>query len=133
MPVERIQPEGLSLPTGYSGAPAYTHVIKAGSTVYVAGQTSRNAQGDVVGKGDITAQIAQVFENLKIAMASVGGDLSHLVKIVIYLTDPRFRENMREVQPRYLTGNPPVSTMVIVKGLASPDYLVEIDAIAVVE
>jgi enamine deaminase RidA (YjgF/YER057c/UK114 family) len=94
---------------------------------------ARNANGELVGKGDIEAQVTQVFENLKTAMAAAGGDLRNLVKVVIYLTDPRFRDAIRLVQPRYLREELPASTMVIVKGLASPEYLVEIDAIAVVE
>jgi enamine deaminase RidA (YjgF/YER057c/UK114 family) len=133
MSVDRIQPQGLSQPAGSNGQPSYSHVVKAGNTVYIAGQVARNAQGELVGKGDIEAQITQVFENLKMAMASVGGDLSNLVKVVIYLTDPRFREAYRSVQPRYLQGSLPVSTMLIVKGLALPEYMVEIDAIAVVD
>lgn len=133
MSVERIQPAGLSQPAGNAGQPSYAHVVKAGNTVYIAGQVARNAQGELVGKGDIEAQVTQVFENLKTAMASVGGDLNNLVKVVIYLTDPRFRETYRKVQPRYIQGDLPVSTMLIVKGLALPEYLVEIDAIAVVE
>ncbi|HEX3246949.1 MAG TPA: RidA family protein [Chloroflexota bacterium] len=133
MPVERIQPAGLSQAPVNAGQPSYAHVVKAGNTVYVSGQVARNANGELVGKGDIEAQVTQVFENLKTAMAAAGGDLRNLVKVVIYLTDPRFRDAIRLVQPRYLREELPASTMVIVKGLASPEYLVEIDAIAVVE
>lgn len=133
MPVERIQPAGLSQPVVNAGQPSYAHVVKAGNTVYISGQVARNAQGEIVGVGDIEAQVTQVFENLKTAMAAVGGDLRSLVKVVIYLTDPRFRDAIRLIQPRYLRDELPASTMVIVKGLASPEYLVEIDAIAFVE
>lgn len=133
MPVERIQPAGLSQPVGSNGQPSYSHVVKAGNTVYIAGQVARNAEGQVVGLGDIEAQITQVFENLKTAMASVGGDLRNLVKVVIYLTDARYRDAYRLVQPRFIQSDFPVSTLLIVKALASPEYLVEIDAIAVVE
>ena len=133
MPVERIQPSGLSQPTMNAGQPSYAHVVKAGNTVYISGQVARNGQGEIVGIGDIEAQVTQVFENLKTAMAAVNGDLRNLVKVVIYLTDPRFRDAIRLIQPRYLRDELPASTMVIVKGLASPEYLVEIDAIAVVE
>ena len=133
MPVERIQPAGLSQPVVNAGQASYAHVVKAGNTVYISGQVARNADGEVVGKGDIEAQVTQVFENLKTAMAAVNGDLRNLVKVVIYLTDPRFRDAIRLIQPRYLRDELPASTMVIVKGLAAPEYLVEIDAIAVLE
>jgi enamine deaminase RidA (YjgF/YER057c/UK114 family) len=125
MPLERIQPAGLAKP------PTYSHVIRAGNTVYIAGQTAQDEQGQVVGKGDVTAQARQVFENLKKALASVGADLSSLVKITVYLTDPRFREPVSEVRQQYLGGNLPTSTLVIVAGLASPDYLLEIEGIAI--
>ena len=95
MPVERIQPSGLSQPTMNAGQPSYAHVVKAGNTVYISGQVARNGQGEIVGIGDIEAQVTQVFENLKTAMAAVNGDLRNLVKVVIYLTDPRFRDAIR--------------------------------------
>ena len=126
MPKERIQPPGLSRP------PTYTHVVKAGNTVYLAGQTPVDEQGQVVGRGDITAQTTQVFENIKKALAAAGADFSDLVKITVYVTDPRFREALSDVRRRYLTDELPASTLVVVAGLANPDYLVEIEAIAVI-
>ena len=127
MSLERIQPAGLSKP------PTYTHVIRAGNTVYIAGQTATDEQGQVVGKGDITAQTTQVFENLGKALAAVGADFSRLVKITVYLTDARFREAVAQVRSRYLGQTLPTSTLVVVAGLASPDLLVEVEAVAVVE
>jgi enamine deaminase RidA (YjgF/YER057c/UK114 family) len=127
MPLQRIQPQGLSKP------PAYTHVIRAGNTVYIAGQTATDEQGQVVGKGDITAQATQVFENLKKALASVGADFSHVAKTTIFLTDPRFRDPLGEIRQRYLGSNLPTSTLVTVAALASPDLLIEIEAIAVLD
>ena len=126
MALERIQPQGLSKPA------TYTHVIKAGNTAYIAGQTATDAQGNVVGRGDIVAQSVQVFENLKAALASVGGTFEHLVSINVYLTDPRYRDPMRDVRTRYLGDKLPTSTLLIVAGLADPEYLLEISAVAVV-
>ena len=126
MPKEPIQPTGLSRP------PTYTHVVKAGDTVYIAGQTPVDEQGQVVGRGDITAQTTQVFENIKKALAGAGADFSDLVKITVYVTDPRFRDALSEVRRKYLTDELPASTLVVVAGLANPDYLVEIEAIAVI-
>ena len=127
MPFERIQPQGLSKPS------TYTHVVRAGNTVYVAGQTAVDEQGQVVGKGDFTAQATQVFENLKKALSAAGADLSQMVKITVYLTDPRYREPLAEVRARYLGSALPASTLVTVDALATPELLVEIEAIAVTE
>lgn len=127
MTVERIQPEGLPTP------PTYSHVVRAGSTIYVAGQVAQNERGEVVGRGDIIAQTTQVFENLKKALISADADFSNLVKITVFVTDARFREPMAEVRSRYLKDSLPASTLVVVAGLASPDYLIEIEGIAVVD
>ena len=127
MPVQRIQPQGLRQP------PTYSHVVKGGNTVYIAGQTARNEKDQIVGQGDFTAQAHQVFENLKKALASVGADFKDLVKITIYITDARFREPLQEVRSKYLTDPLPASTLIVVAGLASPDLLLEIEGTAVVE
>ena len=127
MSIDYIQPTGLFKPA------TFTPVVKvdAGHTiVFIAGQTSQNAQGQVVGAGDFKAQAAQVFENLKQALAAAGAGFDDLVKMNIYLTDPRFRDPLAEVRARYLTGRLPVSTLVTVAALAHPDYLLEIEVVA---
>jgi len=128
MPIERIQPHGLQ------DSPLFTHVIKAGNTVYIAGQIAVDHDGHVVGRGDITAQATQVFENLQTALAAAGADWSHLVKITIYATDAAFRNPITDVRRRYLGSPVPVtSTFVVVAGLALPELLVEIDGVAVLD
>jgi enamine deaminase RidA (YjgF/YER057c/UK114 family) len=127
MPLERIQPSDLA------ASPAYSHVVKAGNTLYIAGQTASGADGQVVGRGDIVAQTTQVFENLKHALAAGGAGFEHLTQLRVYLTDPRYRDALRDVRARYLGATVPASTLLIVAGLADPDYLIEIDAVAVVD
>jgi enamine deaminase RidA (YjgF/YER057c/UK114 family) len=127
MPSEYIQPPDLHK------APTYTPVVKAGKTVYVAGQTAVNEQGELVGRGDITAQATQVMENLGKALRAGGADFANLVKITVYITDPRFREPVAAVRAKYLKDPKPASTLIICAGLASPDYLLEIEGIAVVD
>jgi reactive intermediate/imine deaminase len=127
MPKERIQPPGLSRP------PTYSHVVKAGNTVYLAGQVPVDAQGQVVGRGDITAQATQVFENIGKALTAGGATFADLVKITVFITDPRFREPVSEVRRKYLGTDLPASTLLVVAGLAQPDYLLEIEGIAVVD
>jgi enamine deaminase RidA (YjgF/YER057c/UK114 family) len=128
MPIERIQPQGLH------PLPLFTHVVKAGNTLYLAGQGALDAHGQAVGQGDITAQTTQTFENLKTALASVGADLSKLVKLTIYATDAAYLRPIAEVRRQYLGSPDPVaSTFVAVSGLALPHMLVEIEAVAVLD
>ena len=127
MPVERIQPDGLSRPT------AYTHVVRAGNTVYIAGQTASDASGKVVGVGDMEAQAAQVFENIGKALASVGGTFANLVKITTYLTRGADIEAYRRTRSRYLATDLPASTLLVIDRLANPDFLVEVEAVAVLD
>jgi enamine deaminase RidA (YjgF/YER057c/UK114 family) len=126
MTVERIQPPGLRK------SPVYAHVVKAGNTIYIAGQVAQDEEGQVVGRGDITAQATQVFENLSKALTAAGASFSDLVKITIFITDPRFREPLGKVRTQYIRDALPASTLVVVAGLAEPDYLIEIEAVAVV-
>ena len=128
MAVERIQPDGLATP------PTYSHVVKAGNTIYIAGQVAQDERGQIVGAGDFVAQATQVFENLGKALAAAGAGFEHLVKTTVYVTDPRYRELLRDVRSRYLGSDAlPASTLVVVAGLALPEYLLEIEAVAVVE
>jgi enamine deaminase RidA (YjgF/YER057c/UK114 family) len=127
--VRHVQPEGLHKAVGYS------HVVEAsgGKMVFIAGQVAWDKDGNIVGEGDMARQAEQVFENLKGALSAVGGDLSHLVKIVVYFTDISQLAAVREVRTRYLgADNPPASTGVQVTALVRPELLIEIDAIAVV-
>jgi reactive intermediate/imine deaminase len=122
-------PAGLSKPTGYS------HVVEAhrGRTIYISGQVALNSSGELVGLGDFEAQCVQVFENLKAALAAAGAGFDSVVKVGFYLTDMTNMPVARAVRNRYLNAeHPPASTAIEVKGLVSKDWLIEIDAIAVI-
>jgi reactive intermediate/imine deaminase len=123
--IERINPPGLSTPATYS------HVVKVGDILYIAGQVGADAQGKVVGPG-MVEQVEQVLKNLQIALKSQGADFSHVVKINIYTTDvDAFRAaDAAAVRAKYFGVNRPASTLVGVTRLASPDYKVEIEATA---
>lgn len=128
MPLERIQPQGLK------NFPLFTHVIKTGNTIYIAGQVALDQDGQLVGRGDVTAQATQVFENLKKALAAAGAEFSNLVKITVYATDAGFLQEIAAVRRQYLGSPDPVtSTFIVVSGLALPGLLLEIDGIAVLE
>jgi enamine deaminase RidA (YjgF/YER057c/UK114 family) len=127
MPSQHINPETLSRSRGYS------QVVKVGDTVYIAGQVSAGADGNVVGKGDPEVQARQVWHNIEAAVKAAGGTLQHVVKTTTYVTNIQYAAAVRKVREElFQSSNPPTSTLLVVAGLASPDYLVEIEAIAVV-
>lgn len=126
---ERINPPGLSKPNGY------THVVvtKPGKMIFIAGQVALNAEGQMVGKGDLKAQAEQAFENLKTALAAAGATFENVVKINWYVKNlkPDQLRVLREVRNRYVAKNAiPASTLVGVTALFMEDCLIEIEATA---
>jgi enamine deaminase RidA (YjgF/YER057c/UK114 family) len=99
--------------------------------LFLSGQVAVNENGEVVGKGDIKAQTTQALENLKKALAADGALLSHVTKVTVYLTKMAHRQAVAEIRNSYFRGDLPASTLVEVKALAHPDFLIEIEAIAV--
>ena len=104
--------------------------VRAGNTVYVRGQTAMNLNGEIVGVGDAAAQTENAMECAKVLLEEAGSCLEEVVKIVIYITDRAYREPVYRVVGKWLKGVYPVSTGIIVQGLAKPEYLMEIDIIA---
>jgi enamine deaminase RidA (YjgF/YER057c/UK114 family) len=100
--------------------------------LYVAGQVAQDEHGNVVGLGDFRVQAEQVVANLRKVLAAAGAGLEHVVRLGIYLTDARYREVMRDVTREHFGAALPASTLLVVSALARPEWLVEIDAIAVV-
>jgi enamine deaminase RidA (YjgF/YER057c/UK114 family) len=122
-----INPPTLSKPRGY------THVVEvqSGRPVYIAGQVALDKDGNLVGKDDFKAQCVQVFENLKAALASVGADFSQVVKLNNYATDASQLQVFRDVRDQYVNvAEPPASTFVQVTKLAREEWLIEVEAIA---
>ena len=127
MPSRYINPDTLSRSRGYS------QVVEVGNTVYIAGQVSAGVDGNVVGKGDPEAQVRQVWRNIEAAVKASGGTLQNVVKTTTYVTDIQYAAAVRKVREElFQSSNPPTSTLLVVAGLANPDYMVEIEAIAVV-
>ncbi len=123
--IERINPEGMTQPSTYS------HLVKYDQLLFIAGQVAVDGEGNIVGEGDMTAQVRQVLENMKSVLASEGTDFSNVVKINIFTTDiDSFRESSA-VRREYFGDHPPTSTLVQVVRLARPVFLVEIEAIAI--
>jgi enamine deaminase RidA (YjgF/YER057c/UK114 family) len=108
-------------------------VVARGRSVFVRGQVGQDLDTAVnVGVGDPAAQAEQAMSNIETLLREAGAGLEHICKITIYLTDPRFREAVYRTVGRRLRGVYPVSTGIVVAGLARPEWLVELDVIAVI-
>ena len=126
--VEHMQPEGMS-----PNLNRYSHVVKVGPWIQIAGQTASDTDGNVVGVGDPAAQVEQVFKNLETALKSVGGTLADVVKTNVYIVGTENTDAIRAARAGRFGDNPPTSTLVIISGLARPEFMLEIEAIAYVE
>jgi enamine deaminase RidA (YjgF/YER057c/UK114 family) len=106
--------------------------VVAGNTVYLRGQIGQNLDtSESVGIGDVEAQADQAMANIDLLLREAGSRLEDVVKVIVYLVDPRYREPVYRVMGRWLKGVHPVSTGIVVSALARPEWLVEIDATAV--
>ena len=126
---EYINPPDIAAPP----ANLYNHVVKVGKTVYIAGQVPRGLDGKAAHPGDPVAQIRMVWANLEKAVKAAGGSLGDIVKTTTYVvgadTGAKIRAARQELLP---PEGRPTSTTVVVAGLADPDFLVEVEAIAVI-
>ena len=125
-----FNPEGLVRPGAYT--PAIS--VSGGTTIYISGQIAQDAQGNVVGKGDLLAQTEQVYRNLGIALAACGASFGDVVKLNVYVVNykPEHRAILQSVREQHVSkANPPASTLIGVQALARPEFLVEIEAVAV--
>jgi reactive intermediate/imine deaminase len=109
----------------------FSQAVRAGGLIFLAGQTPTDAEGNLVGEGDIRAQTRQVFENIKLVLANSGTSLDDLVEIVSYNTDMADLVALAEVKAEYITKDFPAWTAIGVTALAFPGQLLEIKAIAV--
>lgn len=125
--LQKVNPPGLSRPQ------TYTHVVRAGNLVFIAGQVGSDASGKIVGPG-MREQTDQVLKNLQAALASQKLDFNHVAKITIFTTSiEEFRaEDVAAVRAKYFGTSRPASTLVQIARLASPEFKVEIEAIAIV-
>ena len=129
--VEFLDPEGLSRNPAFSNVAIVSGRVR---TVYIGGQDAVDADGRIVGIGDIAAQTEQVLRNLRTALTAAGAGPEHVVKWNVFIVDGQdFATGYAAFQRVWGTPlDPPVITAAVVKGLAHPDFLVEMDAIAVV-
>jgi len=108
-----------------------TSIEAKGKLVFISGMTARHPDGSITGIGDIEAQTRQVCENLKAAVEEAGGTLDDICRVDVYVRNMEHFERIHKIRREYFTGVAPASTMVEVTKFTSPDYLIEINAIAV--
>ena len=125
---EYQNPGSLPKPSGY------THIVKVGGTVYIAGQVSADPCSDLVHAGDVEAQTRQVWHNLEEAVKAAGGTLQDIVKTTTFVTSADHFPIVRKVRNELWENlTLPANTMIVVKAFANPDYSVEIEAVAAVD
>lgn len=133
--IQRIPgPPGLQRPQN-NGKDTYAHVVVTTrqKTVYIAGQLARDSNGGIVGKGDMRAQVRQVCENIKAALASVGATFADVVQTQTFVTSWAEYRKASDVRLEYFGAAVPTSTTIQISELASPEFMVEINAIAVLD
>ena len=111
----------------------YSHVAKVGKTLYIAGQVARDVRGKLVGKGDVEAQARQVYTNLRNILEEAGGGLRNIVKTTTILTHYGNVEGYRKIRNEFFGDIMPPNTLLIIESLASPDFMIEVEAIAVLD
>ncbi len=129
---ELLIPNTMPKSVGYS----QLATVAGGTLVFISGQVALDKSGNLVGKDDFREQVQQVFENLKAAIEAAGGTFDDVVKLNSYVVDlsPSNLAAFREVRDKYVNiKNPPASTAVQVRGLFRAEFLVEIEAVAVVK
>ena len=130
MSVNYLNPDGLH------NNPAFSQVVTTEGdvrTIYVGGQNAVNGTGEIVGIGDLRQQAEQTFKNIEVALAAAGAKLEHVIKWNVYLVEGQSPHPAFEVYQRVCGNrpNPPLVTVLFVSGLANPEFLLEIDAIAI--
>jgi enamine deaminase RidA (YjgF/YER057c/UK114 family) len=127
-------PEWTNPPGVYAPQAHYSQVARVGATLYISGQLGLDENGELVGPGDARAQARQAWRNLLAILAHYGAGPRHLAKTTTFITHWAYRPEVSEARDEFFASPPyPPSTLVVVQGLAEPPFLVEIEAIAVVD
>ena len=122
---EEVRVQGIPEPISH-----YTPVVRAGNIIFISGMEPKDERGNTVGKGDITAQARQVHENLKKCLEAAGATFADVCKVTVFVRNISDRPHINTVRKEYFGSSRPASTLVEISRLASDDFLVEIEAIA---
>jgi len=126
--VEKFSAPGVFDPATYSQG---IKVTQAQTLLFLSGQVAYTPEGGVAHRGDFTSQARGAFEAIKALVESQGGTMANVIKITTYVTDMRYRADLAPVREEFLGKKGPASTLVEISRLAHPDWLIEIEAIAV--
>lgn len=112
----------------------YSHAVRMGELLFVSGQVAQDVNGQIVGNGDPKAQTEQIYRNLEAVLKASGSSLNQVGKMTILTTSLDYLPAIREVRDRVFgpVGHVPASTLAVISSLAHPDYLVEIEVVAVI-
>ena len=128
---QQVTSDKIRQPSGHF---SQATVIEArGKLVFISGMTSRKADGTIAGIGDIEVQTRQVCENLKAAVEAAGGTMDDIVRVDVYVRNMEHFDQIHKVRREYFKAPAPASTMVEICKMTSPEYLIEINAIAVLQ
>jgi reactive intermediate/imine deaminase len=126
---QEVSSDKLRKPSGHFSQA--TTIEARGKLVFISGMTARRPDGSIAGIGDITVQTRQVCENVKAAVEAAGGSLADVVRVDVYVRNMEHFDAIHAVRREYFKPPLPASTMVEICKMTSPDYLIEINAIAV--
>ena len=123
---ETLAPDTLAEPAGH-----FSHgvITEGGRTLYVAGQTPLDENGDLVCPGDPEGQARQCYRNIQKVVEAAGGRMADTAKIQVFVTSLEYRSAVGKVRAEFFPDAPPVSTFLVISSLADPDFLVEVEAI----
>ena len=129
MPKEIITPKNVQRPIGYS------HAIRCGNTIYIAGQNALDEDGKLVGEGDVVAQTERSYENLKRVLEAAGASMSDVVQMRIYVLNECLEgfKKTGEIRRKYFGRHFPAITLLVIDGLYESGTLIEVEAVAVVD
>src|SRR5689334_3967785 len=130
MSKKQVQSDKIRQPSGH-----FSHAISVeaqGRLVFISGMTARRADGTIAGVGDIEAQTRQVCENLKAAVEAAGGTMDDICRVDVYIRNMEQFDTIHKVRREYFKEPLPASTMVEIVKMTHPDYLIEINAVAVI-
>ena len=130
MAKRQITSDRIGRPVGHFSQA--TMIEARGRLVFISGMLAKDAQGKILGRGDIEAQTRQVCENVKAAVEAAGGTLANVCRVDVYVRNMENLAPIHKVRREYFPSPPPASTLVEVSKFTHPDYLIEMNAIAVV-
>jgi 2-iminobutanoate/2-iminopropanoate deaminase len=128
-----MQRQLLNPPGVHTPQASFSHVGRAGDTLYIAGQTALDRDGNLVGRGDAEQQARQCFTNILAILEQFGAGPDNVMKMTTYITNSAFRPMVAAAREQVFRAPFPANTLLVVSALALPEYLVEIEAIAVLD